>query len=173
VGVARLLLDKGADIDEQDDSGSTALLYACMNGRVPMVRLLLEKGADPTIASAQGWIPLTRAAVKGHLEVVRLLLAHPRARVTINRRDDNGQTALWWACFWGRGGVAKALLESGADPTIADDDGTTPMVIAKRDPPPHIDDISAEGRRECVAALEVRSCFPPPSLGTPPLRSVV
>jgi ankyrin repeat protein len=35
----------------------------------------------------------------------------------------------------GRGGVVRALLESGADPTIADNDGTTPMAIAKQDPP--------------------------------------
>jgi ankyrin repeat protein len=34
----------------------------------------------------------------------------------------------------GRGGVVRALLESGADPTIADKDGTTPMAIAKQDP---------------------------------------
>jgi hypothetical protein len=55
----------------------------------------------------------------------------------------------------------RLLLEGGADPTIADNHGTTPMAIAKQDAPPPLHNypqpsVSAEGRRECVAALEVR-----------------
>jgi hypothetical protein len=65
----------------------------------------------------------------------------------------------------------QALLESGADPTIADNDGTTPMAIAKQDPDD--DDIecgaSAEGRRECVAALKVSFCPPLSPARAPPL----
>jgi ankyrin repeat protein len=85
-----------------------------------------------------------------------VLLGHHRAKSAINNRDDEGKTALWCACYWGHGGVARALLPSGADPTIAArSDGTTPMAIAKQEP--HRGDISAEGRRECVAELEVSS----------------
>jgi hypothetical protein len=65
--------------------------------------------------------------------------------------------------------VARALLESGADLTIANDHGTTPMAIAKQDPPPpHLNhpqnSVSAEGRRDCVAALEVRPLILPCTL---------
>jgi hypothetical protein len=68
------------------------------------------------------------------------------------------------AAFKGRGGGVRALLENGADPTIANhdnDDGTTPMAVAKEVPQqdedtPGDERISAEGRRECVAVLEVR-----------------
>jgi hypothetical protein len=50
----------------------------------------------------------------------------------------------------------RELLERGADPTIADNKGITPMAIAKQDPPSSPPGITAEGRLECVAALEVR-----------------
>jgi uncharacterized protein len=155
VGVVLLLLDKGAAINVRDASGWTALYLACFKGHHPMVRLLLERGADPTIADQWGTIPLITASSQGHLEVVRSLLGRPSGKATLNHRSRRGETALWQACMYGRGGVVRALLESGADPTIASDNGDTPMAVAK------LDGVipkgaTAEGRRECVAALEVR-----------------
>jgi ankyrin repeat protein len=95
----------------------------------------------------------------GHLEVVGVLLGHPSAKATINRRGHFGQTALGWACYLGSGARAMALLESGADSTTADNNRTTPVATAKRDPPiPCMTD----GRRECVVVLEVR-LYPPSS----------
>jgi hypothetical protein len=99
---------------------------------------------------------------------VRLLLDHPVARTTINQRDHDGETELWEACCTGRGGVVRALLESGADPTIADNGGTTPMALAKdttETTTTWLYGVTFEARRECVAALEVR-----PDALLPPLR---
>jgi ankyrin repeat protein len=158
VGVVRWLLDNGAAANEENAPGVTALRLACSHGRPPLVRLLLERGADPTIADHRGSTPMMEASWEGHLEVVRLLLGHASAKATLNQRDRYGATALWYACYYGRGGVVRALLENGADPTIATKDGTTPMAVAKRDPPLYSRRITAEGHRQCVAALEVRSC---------------
>jgi uncharacterized protein len=155
VGVVRWLLDRGAAMNERNPYEGTALWYACREGRAPVVRLLLQRGADPTIATQRGSTPLLIAAAsENRLEVLRLLLGNPSTRATINHRDVEGQTALWWACYAGRGGSVRALLEAGADPTVADNDGITPMAIAKEQLHPHRR-TSAEGRRECVAALEV------------------
>jgi ankyrin repeat protein len=156
LGLVRWLLDKGAAINERDDACCTALWWACARGRSPVVRLLLERGADPTIAGLGGWTPLMAASSGACLEVVRLLLGHSSGKITISQRDEDGRTALWLACLDGRGGFVRALLEGGADPTIADNDGTTPMAIAKQQTPPFPKGVTAEGRRECVAALEVR-----------------
>jgi uncharacterized protein len=154
-GVVRLLLDQGAAINEQANKpGRTALWFACLMGRLPVVSLLMERGADPTTVNGRGSTPLMEASSNRHVEVVRLLLGDPSGNATINQRDEEGKTALFWACRYGREGVVRALLESGADPTIADNDGTTPMAVAKQNNSVRR---IVEGRRECVAALEV-SC---------------
>jgi ankyrin repeat protein len=66
-----------------------------------------------------------------------------------------------WACVQGYGEIVRALLDSGADPTIADDCDATPMSVAKQivDEEDEHDRVTAEGRRDCVAALEVRACL--------------
>jgi hypothetical protein len=56
----------------------------------------------------------------------------------------------------------RLLLESGADPAFATASGTTPTTTAQQDLGEKDLDlgVSVEGRRECVAALEVRPCVP-------------
>jgi ankyrin repeat protein len=159
VGMVRWLLDHGAAVNNASHGNRiTALWTASCRGHTPVVWLLLGRGADPAIAD-ESWNPLMYASRFGHLEVARLLLGHASAKSSINCRDVHGKTALWWACCMGRGGVVRALLENGADPAIAANDGTTPTAIAKATAPlPQ--GVIAESRRECVAALEVRFCLP-------------
>jgi hypothetical protein len=139
--VVRWLLDQGAVI-------GNALCYASAGGHLPMVRLLLERGADPTLTIDEPYssdhesTPLIKACTGGHLETVRCLLDHPIAAATINNRSRWGPTALWWAAGFGYVSMVRALLEKGADPTIAESyTGTTPM---------------ARAHPACVEALEVR-----------------
>jgi uncharacterized protein len=168
--VVRWLVDKGAALNEQQMFGGTALGMASYCGHPSVVKLLLDRGADPTLTYIGGSTPLMGAASGAHLEIVRLLLRNPIAKETIDFVDDNGHTALYRVCHSGRAGpgagVVKALLEGGADPTIAANDGTTPMAIAKQVADPRrITGVSAEGRLECVAELEVSCCVArPPSL---------
>lgn len=44
--VAKVLLDKGADVNIKDNYGGTALEYAALFGNADIVKLLLEKGAN-------------------------------------------------------------------------------------------------------------------------------
>jgi hypothetical protein len=142
--VVRWLLDQGAAVREPEGGECTALFQ-----RVNYT----QANASTTVAPTEK-TPLVAAPYRGHLEVVRLLLSHPVAKTTINHRGGDGETALFKACFGGRVRVVKALLESGADPTIAYNLSTTPSAKQLFPCP-----LSAEARRECVAALEVSSCF--------------
>jgi ankyrin repeat protein len=153
VRMGRWLIAEGAATNE-NAFGYTALFLASQENHRRVVRLLMEGGADPNIAINEGATPLMAAARGGHFEVVRLLLGYPSAKATINLRTTAlGWTALSSACWKGHVGIVTALLESGADPTIACD-GFTPMAIAKM--ASNDVRVSLEGRRECVAALEVR-----------------
>lgn len=49
-GCERLLI-QGADINQQDNKGATALIYAVLNNHEEIVRLLLSKGADQNLAT--------------------------------------------------------------------------------------------------------------------------
>jgi ankyrin repeat protein len=52
---ARLAIQRGADVNAQNDSGDTPLMYV----RSPEgVKVLLENGADPNIVPASGWTAL-------------------------------------------------------------------------------------------------------------------
>jgi ankyrin repeat protein len=62
------------------------------------------------------------------VDVARVLI---EAGADVNKRCEHGRTALHMAAAWGHADVAELLLENGADPTIVDDEGLTPPVVAR------------------------------------------
>ena len=73
---ARLLLDRGADINAIDDEyRATPLGMAARWGRDDMVTLLLERGADPNKAGASWSTPLAWTQKKGHAGIAADLIA--------------------------------------------------------------------------------------------------
>ncbi len=63
LGVTRVLLDKGASVNAQDERGETRRLRAASDGDVEMVRLLLSKDANPNVKTGDGFTVL--AAIDG------------------------------------------------------------------------------------------------------------
>ena len=145
LAVVGYLLDQGEPINHQGRVfRQTALHKACCRGHGAIVRLLLARGADPTLTDSVACTPLYFAASCDRMEIVRCLLAHggsPIDAVT----STSGLSALAIASFHGHAEVARLLLEAGADPTISDKDGDTPLSWARRREHP-----------ACVALLEVR-----------------
>lgn len=48
----QLMLEYGANVDQADDDGDTALYYAASKGNTSAVRMLLSAGANPNVASS-------------------------------------------------------------------------------------------------------------------------
>jgi ankyrin repeat protein len=66
-----MLLEHGAKIDAQTDSGETALHGAVKHvSSVQLVRLLLEHGADVNARNKSGW---TASQLAGEREILQLL----------------------------------------------------------------------------------------------------
>ena len=76
VDAARLLLEKGAEVDRAMKNGATPLWTACGNGHVDVARLLLARGADAERANQQGTTPLDAAKKCRHDAVVALIEDH-------------------------------------------------------------------------------------------------
>ena len=52
--VVRYLLDAGANVDDRDDRGRTALMIAAEGGHAEVANLLLARGADPSLKDKAG-----------------------------------------------------------------------------------------------------------------------
>ena len=72
----RLLLERGADPNGSDATGTTALMVAAMNGHTGTVGLLLEHGADVNARDDDGGTALELADRNGKVDVADLMLEH-------------------------------------------------------------------------------------------------
>ena len=91
--------------------------------------MTVEAGADLSSVNRFGGTSLIPAAHHGHPEVVRYLLT---TDIDIDHVNDLGWTALLEAVILGDGGpvyqeIVKLLLGAGADASIGDNAGNTPL----------------------------------------------
>jgi ankyrin repeat protein len=91
LGVVRVLLERGADINKAHNHGETPLYVASRNGHLNVVRVLLAGGADINKADNRGVTPLAIASSSGRVNVVKLLL---REGADINKASNTGWTPL-------------------------------------------------------------------------------
>jgi ankyrin repeat protein len=102
----QLLLEKGADIEANCESG-TPLIVAAEKGNPNTVRLLLKRGCQIEAKNKQGCTALIMAVTKGSHECVRELLNHG-ANI---EATDKGQTPLILAAIHGHEEIVQILLE--------------------------------------------------------------
>ena len=141
---ARHLVAAGADVNDTAATGTSALVVAAHSGHAALALFLLDHGADPNAAEA-GYSALHAATLRGDETLVAVLLARgadpnaPVVRGSPGRRnspdyvlehDVVGATAFWLAAHFAEPGIMRALADSGADPKIVMEDGTTPLLAA-------------------------------------------
>ncbi len=134
IELARLLVEAGASPDALDDRHDTPWLVTGVTGSVAMLEALLPADPDLTIRNRFGGLSPIPASERGHVDYVRRVA---RTGVDLDHVNDLGWTALLEAVILGDGGgdhklVVRALLEAGADPSLADADGVTPLAHAER-----------------------------------------
>ena len=122
---ATLLAAQGVDVHAKDIVEWTPLHNATLNGKSEVVRFLLEKGADATLRDKHGRTPLHFAAQYGH-EVLCATLLEAQG-VDVNAKDNDEWTPLHLASLKGNAEVVRFLLEKGADATLRNIRGSTPL----------------------------------------------
>jgi ankyrin repeat protein len=74
--VARLLLDRGADVNARNNLGRAPLHTTTNMGLIEVVRVLLDRGADVAVEDRQGRTPFALAKEDGDEEMIKLLSEH-------------------------------------------------------------------------------------------------
>ena len=144
VEAARRLIEHGIDLNARNSAGRMALHDAFEYGQTEIVQMLFDAGCEVDACAAAafgrnddlkkclpaqandlttGLTPLGWAAYGQNLEGAKMLIA-AGAKVTGDPFDE-----LAWgpACDVCAMGVAKLMLEAGADPNWRDVDGGTPL----------------------------------------------
>jgi ankyrin repeat protein len=152
---AKALLDAGANVNQTSEYEWTPLLTATNNRHYRLGKYLMERGANVNLANKGGWTPLYLATdnrnIEGgdypvpkpdmdHLEYITLLLGHdadPNARAKENTLTRTIFTMQWFyeagatpfvrAAQSSDTALMQLLLDYGADPFLATDNGDTAL----------------------------------------------
>jgi ankyrin repeat protein len=123
--VARLLIDRGADVRVETRFNNTALIElanslpspALHAEQLDLAQVLVSRGVplDARLAGPRT-TALMLAAIRGNKDLVQLLL---KLGADPGLADNKGQTALTFALKKGHADVAELLSAAGTSPTVA------------------------------------------------------
>lgn len=128
--VTKMLLALGADPNATGSGGTTPLADAALKGDLDGTRVLLAHGARPNTVSQLGMQPIHDAALGDNPEVIRELV---KSGANVNARtSDEALTPLHIAATMGKMKAVEVLVALGADLTIKNSVGQTPLETAQR-----------------------------------------
>jgi len=129
----KLLIEQGADVDEQTQFGRTPLSIASWHKQVSAVEILLEEGASVNVMDNPGLTPLhlVFSPIGGPSDcetIVDLLTAHG---AEVNAQTNKGETPVFFACRQGELKSIRKLVSLGADLYLTPESGETCLDVAK------------------------------------------
>lgn len=130
IQVVKLLLERGLDPAQVNAIGSTPLHQASLLGHVDILKLLVARGVDRCSVDGTGCTALLRASAYGHPEAVQYLLGLVVNDGHMEKKNNAGYTPLLAAIENGHLGVVDMLLQKGADITVSNLTGVSPLMAA-------------------------------------------
>ncbi|XP_063103094.1 unconventional myosin-XVI isoform X3 [Cavia porcellus] len=157
--IAEILIDRGVNVNHQDEDFWTPMHIACACDNPDIVLLLVLAGANVLLQDVNGNIPLDYATegtesssiLLAYLDengvdpasLRQLKLQRPMSMLTdvrhflssggnVNEKNEEGVTLLHMACASGYKEVALLLLEHGGDLNVPDNQYWTPLHLAAK-----------------------------------------
>ncbi len=128
LAAVKSLLNKGADINEKEETiGATALYQASFRGYSELAAFLIENSADIHAKTNHGLASLHVGAQEGHQEVVEMLIARG---ADIHAKTNKDYTALHYAALRGHPEIIEILITHGADIHAKSNTGATVLHTA-------------------------------------------
>jgi ankyrin repeat protein len=154
----RTALAAGADRNERDGDGATALMLAAHAGDLGMVKTLIAAGADVNATDERGWGALMKSVYnadldRGFAEVARALID---AGADVEAPIGYGVRPLMLAAGYGETAVVETLLDAGADVLARNEGGFTALMMVKQKH--YVDVINLLHEAEQAAGVGEGSC---------------
>ncbi|XP_023408960.2 unconventional myosin-XVI [Loxodonta africana] len=157
--ITEVLIDRGVNVNQQDEDFWTPMHIACACDNPDIVLLLVLAGANVLLQDVNGNIPLDYAVEGTESSCILLTyldengvdltslrqmkLQRPMSMLTdvkhflssggnVNEKNDEGVTLLHMACASGYKEVVSLILEHGGDLNIADNQYWTPLHLAAK-----------------------------------------
>ena len=114
---------------QKNKNGNTPLHKASQYGHIEIIKELASMGVDVNITNRDGYTPLHLAAMKGQKEAA--------AELILLGADKDKEGGVWgssplhWACIHSHIDTIKLLIEKGANTTLKDGVGKTPLCFIK------------------------------------------
>nr|XP_027071603.1 ankyrin-3-like [Coffea arabica] len=128
--VASALIEAGADVNDRDKEGQSAMSLAVKSGNIGVVQVLIESGYSMEHSVD---LFLHDAAAMNRLDILEILCLG-YSDIDMNSTDSRGQTALHLAAHHGHLDVVRFLVSEGSDPDVVDGKGWAPLHYATRKP---------------------------------------
>lgn len=131
------LMESNASLDQKDSNGNTPLIYALVNGNVPMIRQILQMNQNISVPNKRGFLPIHMGVFSNDQEAFELIAKataeaqNTSLELALSRKSEKTEcTPLMIAVEVKAFNIVEYLLKTGVNLNDQNSQGKTALMIA-------------------------------------------